>query len=312
MNLKLFFFLLFFIPLRSIASNYYLGTTIEKTWLDNACNSDLNRCTDEGEGIGIVGGIDIYDWLTIESGYSYSGLYRTDKLKHEGINTITLSPKFSINLSDTVSLYGKFGAAWIQYDSKSNIDLLSGFGFQVKTTSPISFFVEYQTINNIYNNIDLNSVRAGINYRFGKRENVSPVVEAVENLGTENDIPVQEITIKPKLLATVKFGFDKEHMSVEQYNQLNDVLVFLEKYPESSVLLNGYSDSVGASHYNLELSKKRAMDVSHYLSQKGIDTSRLKPTGYGEILDSTSSSDYERRNNRKVDIVSEEFSYYTK
>jgi len=46
--------------------------------------------------------------------------------------------------------------------------------------------------------------------------------------------------------------------------------------------IQGYASKVGASEYNLELSKKRAHHVEDELLSNGIDPSRVRVVGYGE------------------------------
>ena len=46
-------------------------------------------------------------------------------------------------------------------------------------------------------------------------------------------------------------------------------MTFLQKYPESAVLIEGHTDNVGSESYNLDLSHRRADAVRDFLSQMG-------------------------------------------
>ena len=57
----------------------------------------------------------------------------------------------------------------------------------------------------------------------------------------------------------------------------------MNKYPDMEVEVSAHTDARGKDQYNLELSKKRATSTLEYLVSKGIDRSRLKSIGYGEM-----------------------------
>ena len=65
-------------------------------------------------------------------------------------------------------------------------------------------------------------------------------------------------------------------------DQITTMAEFLETYQSASIEIQGYASKVGASEYNLELSKKRAHHVEDELLSNGIDPSRVRVVGYGE------------------------------
>ncbi len=52
--------------------------------------------------------------------------------------------------------------------------------------------------------------------------------------------------------------------------------------PNLSVQISGYTDNIGKSADNLQLSKGRAVSVVNYLLGKGVKNERLTFKGYGE------------------------------
>jgi len=70
-----------------------------------------------------------------------------------------------------------------------------------------------------------------------------------------------------------------------------------------NILIEGHTDDIGTKDHNLLLSQKRAEEVSKYLQQKGIESSRLKSIGYGETKAAiTNDSEKTRAANRRVEF----------
>jgi outer membrane protein OmpA-like peptidoglycan-associated protein len=87
--------------------------------------------------------------------------------------------------------------------------------------------------------------------------------------------------------------------------KLNDVASALTKQDkDSSIVVEGYTDSQGKDAMNQELSQKRAESVRTYLVSRGIASDRITAQGFGPgkpIADNTSPEG--RANNRRVEIV---------
>jgi outer membrane protein OmpA-like peptidoglycan-associated protein len=87
--------------------------------------------------------------------------------------------------------------------------------------------------------------------------------------------------------------------------KLNEVADALTKQdPDSTMVVEGHTDSQGAAAMNQELSQKRAEAVRTYLVSRGISSDRITATGVGPsrpIGDNASPEG--RANNRRVEIV---------
>ena len=59
-------------------------------------------------------------------------------------------------------------------------------------------------------------------------------------------------------------------------------IALLNKYPDASIVIEGYASSDGSEGYNMKLSERRATSVKEYLVENGIDANRLNTVGYGE------------------------------
>ena len=59
---------------------------------------------------------------------------------------------------------------------------------------------------------------------------------------------------------------------------------WLEKYPQSLLSVTGHSDLVGTPEFNEKLGMKRALVVSKYIEEQGIDAARMITESKGETL----------------------------
>lgn len=78
----------------------------------------------------------------------------------------------------------------------------------------------------------------------------------------------------------------------------------LQRYPGSTVIVNGHTDSTGSASYNLSLSQGRADAVAAVLITNGVSSGRIRPIGRGEHDPiATNQTSAGRALNRRVDIV---------
>lgn len=87
------------------------------------------------------------------------------------------------------------------------------------------------------------------------------------------------------------------------YNVLNAVADVLKEYKDTTITVNGYTDSVGSDSYNLQLSQARADSVAAYLSSQGVDSGRLSSYGLGKANPiAGNSNEAGRSQNRRVEV----------
>ncbi len=84
-------------------------------------------------------------------------------------------------------------------------------------------------------------------------------------------------------LEKIYYNFDKANIRGDAERILNVLVDIMNKYPSMEIEVSAHTDVRGSAQYNLELSKKRAAAAMEYLITKGIDRSRLRSVGYGEM-----------------------------
>ena len=107
----------------------------------------------------------------------------------------------------------------------------------------------------------------------------------------------------PVVLENVNFEFDKFDLLPNAEDILNALLTYLENNPEIKISIEGHTDDLGTEQYNYELSINRAKSVYNWLNNKGINSSRLKFTGFGKSYPIFKEKDEEHRAlNRRVEV----------
>ena len=105
-------------------------------------------------------------------------------------------------------------------------------------------------------------------------------------------------------LGDVLFASGKANLLSGATGNLDKLAAFLNKYPDRTVVIEGYTDNVGSEDYNQGLSERRADSVKSYLAGQGIGALRLSALGKGEsgaVADNSSATG--RQQNRRVEVV---------
>lgn len=105
------------------------------------------------------------------------------------------------------------------------------------------------------------------------------------------------------LTATFKsdvfFDSGSSRLKPGAYNELDRITDVLNQYPETTIRVEGHTDTRGNDDSNQQLSERRAVAVKNALAQQGVDPRRIDAVGYGESQPISSSDAM----NRRVNIV---------
>lgn len=84
------------------------------------------------------------------------------------------------------------------------------------------------------------------------------------------------------LTAKVYFDYDQSVISQDARVVLDAKLPVLRKNPGVRLMIAGNADERGSDAYNLALGQRRAASAKRYLTDNGIDPSRIEIVSYGE------------------------------
>ncbi|HJQ54637.1 MAG TPA: OmpA family protein [Gemmatimonadaceae bacterium] len=103
----------------------------------------------------------------------------------------------------------------------------------------------------------------------------------------------------------VYFAFDRSDITDEGLQTLDQKVDALQRNSSVRVRIEGNADDSGSDEYNLALSQRRAAVAHRYLTDRGIDASRLTVVSYGEERPACTVSREEdcRSKNRRDEFV---------
>ena len=111
--------------------------------------------------------------------------------------------------------------------------------------------------------------------------------------------------LQASLTAPVLFEFDRAEITEEGMRLLDAKVEALQGNQAIRIRVEGNADDSGSDEYNMVLSQRRAAIVNRYLTERGVDASRLQIVALGEERPACTSSREEpcRSKNRRDEFV---------
>lgn len=101
----------------------------------------------------------------------------------------------------------------------------------------------------------------------------------------------------------INFSLDSNEFSGETYALLGQLVEIISQYPDTEIIINGYTDSSGNYNYNKSLSRFRAGVVKSYFIGQGVSPLKITASGMGpENPIASNDTAAGRRENRRVEI----------
>ena len=120
------------------------------------------------------------------------------------------------------------------------------------------------------------------------------------DLGATVDAKGCEVLVTPVDLG-INFDTNSAKINSNEIVKFDKYVTYLNNLPETKIILEAHTDSVGSENYNLALSKKRAASAKKQLVSMGIESDRINSIGYGETKPMVSNDTAENRaKNRRV------------
>lgn len=141
------------------------------------------------------------------------------------------------------------------------------------------------------------AIGAGIGAYMDKQERELRQIEGVEVHRTDDD--ELNVVVKNEVL------FDSGSASLRGISRdaLQEMADVFKRYNDTTIVIEGHTDSVGSAEYNRGLSRRRAYSVENYLTDLGVRGSRMEIVGRGESDPRSSNSTAAgRQRNRRVEI----------
>ncbi|MEJ5349062.1 MAG: OmpA family protein [Desulfosoma sp.] len=138
------------------------------------------------------------------------------------------------------------------------------------------------------------------NYMDRQEQEMRQALAATEAASVQRSQDVLAVTFKSDVL----FDFNSSVLKPGAYSEIERVAQVLNRYPETRIIVEGHTDSIGSLQYNQQLSERRAQSVKDALVNRGVNPARIDTIGYGETRPIASNeTEAGRQLNRRVTIV---------
>jgi len=297
---------------------------------------------DTDVGYKLLGGYKFNKHFAVEGGYFNLGEFGftasyapassfTGSMKLQGVNLDALG---ILPLTEKFSAFGRLGVIYAEAKDtftgtgagagvaasdpnpkKSDTNYKYGVGLQYDFTRALSMRGEwerYRVNDAVGNKGDIDMVSVGLVYMFGTSEPapkaaapapyVAPVAVAAAPVLVI--VPIVAKTQQYCSILDIQFEINKSTVQREAEEKLDTVVTFMQKYPNTTAVIEGHTDEVGASGDNMRLSQSRADSMVNYLASKGIARTRLQAVGYGETRPiADNSTEIGKRLNRRINAI---------
>ncbi len=310
----------------------YFGGKLGLGLIDDACISS-ESCDDDALGYGVYGGYHFTERWGLELGFDSIGEFESShnynnstKYVDSRLTALSLTPRYTFSATDTIDVFLKAGAAYMDYANANDTVFTAGLGSELSLSERLALRLEYQYFDDINDSYiyDLSShfISLGLTYTFGNASKATSIeeeeeIELVQESEKQMTEPMEEKPMKP---VAIKQEQSKSHQNLfknngselapESHAELDSIAAILIKYPQATVNIVGHTDSSGSEAYNQKISEERAKSVSDYLQEKGVKKSQINASGEGESNPIATNKTAEGRSaNRRVDIEIPNFEY---
>lgn len=191
-------------------------------------------------------------------------------------------------------------------ERNSETDLSLAIGTRYLFNPKWSLRAEARYFNELSDNYGDTLVSFGVSYSFGRIGAASKQATATQVV-TPAVIPTPPAKPQPGEW-TIRFAFNSAELTDPNQDSLGQVAHWLKTTTGSVVLIEGHTDSIGTTPYNLQLSQRRVKAVEKRLVDAyGVEPRRLRTAWQGEAKPVADNATAEGRSqNRRVLLVLED------
>ena len=135
-------------------------------------------------------------------------------------------------------------------------------------------------------------------------EKIEAVESTVAQIREDDKFPLTQLSneiISSKPIKRIyQFGFNKQEISQSEMASLEEHADYLIAHSNTTLIINGHSDTQGNQAYNQFLSHERAKKVARFLIEYGVAESQIKVNGLGDSQPLNDVNSF--KENRRVEL----------
>lgn len=262
-----------------------------------------------------------YSAVTTPAG-TLNGTIKLKGVNFDVVGKLPVADKFSVlgrlglnyaQAKDTFTSSGAVPTPTTPSPSKSGANYKAGLGFQYDFSESFGLRAEaerYRVNDGVNNRGDINMYSLGLVYRFNETKHapVQKAAPAPAPAAVAKPILVVVPVVKMQQYCSIldlQFEIKQDEIQRDDKEKLAVVGNFMNKYPETTAVIEGHADNVGTSEFNMKLSQDRAESVVKYLVETlNIAPARLSAVGYGNTRPIADNSTKEgQQMNRRINAV---------
>lgn len=188
------------------------------------------------------------------------------------------------------------------YDRDYTTHFASGLGLEYGWSNGFAVRAELSAYDTDARQLSLSALKRIGKTSYASTAAVAAIPTIVATTQAETNDNAQE-AVKVLDQPLVLFAFDSTDVRPGYVADLQRLAKTLRDQPSVHVQIDGHSDSVGDSSYNMNLSVLRAYAVRSFLVGRGVALDRLHVKGYGELSPIADNRNAKgRARNRRVEI----------
>jgi outer membrane protein OmpA-like peptidoglycan-associated protein len=145
---------------------------------------------------------------------------------------------------------------------------------------------------------------------YEKKEYDIPKNEREDVIALLNSIELDPKPTKDKIieLDRIYFDYGSAELRPDGKETLDKLYGYMKDHPKARIELSAHTDAQSSAEFNMKLSERRAQSCYDYLKEKGMNTDRMVPKGYGETrllndcTDGVECPEEKHQENRRVEI----------
>ena len=318
------------LPVAADKGQWYLGGNIGQSILDPDPGATIYTADqDTDSGFKVYAGYDITENWSVEGFYADLGTatFKPEgsldyDMKGIGINYYypASRPGFAGFVKGGIGQLDNTGHD-VNYRRAKDTQIFLGAGLEYQFNNRLSLRGEYE-----YYDEDAQFLSVGFAWRFGGSQLWQPpapkqkvsapsvstmgLIEHKQEIANDHAVqptPVQQVAPNfTGVLEGVTFKSGSAQLTSEAMSILSGVAEQLKLYPDINIKLIGHTDSRGNADNNKQLSYARAKRVTDFFVEQGIESSRMRYIGRGELEPRASNETSEGRAlNRRVELLAQ-------